>query len=167
MLQKLFFAFLLAGLTACGPSGGSASEKTTEPPTGPAPAAADPTTVRYPGLPLEKVERLWETCDYIDYIFYGMNFSMSQSEQPAIRASLAHIAEEPAPINPDCNPTGHIFYQAQGENQLEADLYFQEKCVYFVFYEDGKPAYANKMTSTGLQFFKTVFARIREGQSGR
>lgn len=134
------------------------TESTT--PASPAPAAA---TVSYPSVPLDTLQMLWEKCDYIDYIFYGRNFSMNQSEQAAIRAALSHISDEVPTINPACQPTGHLFYQVEGENRLEADLYFQQQCVYFVFYDQGKPAFANKMTPQGLNFFQQVFQSQQGG----
>ena len=109
---------------------------------------------------------MWEKCDFIDFIFYYMSFSMSQNKQASIRGTLQHIADQPAEIKSDCRPIGRIFYQVEGENVLEADLFFSEGCMYFIFYEDGKKAYANSMTPAGFQFFQNVFSQVQKGNNG-
>ncbi|MCO6476760.1 MAG: hypothetical protein J5I94_09065 [Phaeodactylibacter sp.] len=132
-------------------------------------AAAQPPAgeKRYPGLPLDTLQMLWNKCDFIDYVFYYKDFSVSQNQQADIRASLRHIADEAPAIQPACQPIGRIFYQVQGENRLEADLYFQEGCAYFVFYENGEKAYANTIMPAGIQFFNQIMstgAQPPEGQ---
>lgn len=162
MHRFILFFLLLPLAFACNNNAGAAGED-NQGTAGQSPPAAE---VSYPSLPFDTLQMLWERCDYIDYLFYNQNFSVSQSEQAAIQNALSHISDEVPTINPDCQPTGHLFYQVNGENRLEADLYFQQECVYFVFYEDGKPAYANKLTTAGFQFYQTLFSRMREGNPG-
>lgn len=116
----------------------------------------------YPSVPLETLEMLWEKCDFVDYIFYEHSFSLSQSEKFSIQKSLQHIAEELPDIKPECKPTGRIFYQVDGQNVLEADFFFSPGCLYFLFYKDGKKAYANSMTPEGFQFFQNIFQHVNE-----
>ncbi len=121
----------------------------------------------YPGLPLDTLQMLWNRCDFIDYVFYYKNFSVSQNQQADIRASLRHIADEAPAIVPSCQPIGRIFYQVEGENRLEADLYFQEGCTYFIFYENGKKAYANTMMPAGIQFFNQIMSTGAQTPGGQ
>lgn len=106
-----------------------------------------------PSVPVEKLEYLWTNCDYVDYVFYELPISMSLDTKNSIQYVLSHIAENPASLRPDCKPIGRIFYQVEGENYLEADLYFSNGgCTYFVFLEDGKPKYGNYMTEDGAKY---------------
>lgn len=119
---------------------------------------------QYPSLPVPTLEMLWEKCDYIDFIPYEFSFTMSQSEKTAIQGMLSHIAEEVPTIDPSCKPIGRIFYQVSGKNALEADLYIGATCIYYLFYENGKKAYANKLTDQGIQFYRSIFSQALQQQ---
>lgn len=116
----------------------------------------------YPSIPMATVQMLFEKCDYIDYLFYYTNFSVSQKTKPDIQRAISHIAAEPPVIHSNCKPIGRVFYQAEGESLLEADLYFDEKCIYFLFMEDGKPAYANRMMPNGIAFFNQIMQHAKQ-----
>jgi hypothetical protein len=148
----LFFA-------ACNGSDDSNSDtgETTEA-TKTAPAQGE---TLYPSIPLDTLTMLYNQCDYIDYVFYYTNFSVNQSDQANIRSALSHIAEEPALVHPNCKPIGRIFYQVEGENRAQADLYFTEGCIYYLFYDDGKPAYANRMMPAGINFINSLLTRVQ------
>lgn len=121
----------------------------------------------YPSLPLDTLQMLWEQCDYIDYVFYYKDFSVSQNKQADIRGAIRYISEEVPAIQPACQPIGRIFYQVQGENRLEADLYFSQGCTYFIFYENGKKTYANAIMPAGVQFFNQVMGAGTPGPAGQ
>lgn len=112
----------------------------------------------YPSIPLDTLSMLWDNCDYIDYVFYYKEFSISQNQRGDIQLALRHISEEVPPIDPNCKPQGRIFYQVDGVNRLEADLFFSPGCAYFIFYDKGKYAYANRIMPEGVNFFKQVFS---------
>ena len=116
----------------------------------------------YQSVPLDTLMMLFQQCDYIDYVFYYTNFSVSQSNQPDIQQSLRYISENPPFIKDECKPQGHIFFQVNGDNRLEADLYFQAGCTYYVFYKDGKPAYANELMPSGIQFYNNIFQSVKQ-----
>lgn len=115
----------------------------------------------YPSIPQDTLKMLFEKCDYIDYVFYYTNFSVNQSNQKDIRSALAHIAQEVPAIIPSCKPIGRLFYQVAGENRLTADLYLDKNagCVYYLFLEDGKPAYANRIMPAGISFLENILSR--------
>ena len=112
----------------------------------------------YPSLPLDTIQMLWRECDYIDYVFYYQDFSVSQSKKVDIQASIRHISEEVPAIQPNCQPIGRLFYQVQGDNRMEADLHFIQGCTYFIFYENGNKAYANKIMPAGVQFLNQILS---------
>ncbi len=129
--------------------------------TAPAPTA-NVTTL--PAYPLDSIKYLFDKTDYIDYVFYHENFSLNQSEKPAIQSSIAGISPEAVGLNPICKPIGRIFFQIAGVNAAEADIYLQDECVAYVFMRDNRPAYANKMTQQLLQFYVNIFAQVQQGK---
>ena len=119
----------------------------------------------YPSITQEEMIDLFNRCDYVDYIFYDFSFSISQGEKPAIQAALNHVSKSIAKINTNCKPIGRIFYQIEGVNVLEADIYFAEGCQYYLFYKDQKPVYANELSPAGVAFYQSVFKNFEQYQS--
>jgi len=118
----------------------------------------------YPSVPLDTLQMLFQQCDYVDYVFYYTNFSISQNQQGDIQQAIRHISEAVPVIKPGCKPIGRIFFQVEGENRLEADLYFEQGCTYYVFFQDGKPAYANEIMPAGIQFYNNIFSSVKGQQ---
>lgn len=162
MLKRILPIIIGIGLIAGCQSKGK-QETTTNAPAAPATPAPVAGAESYPSLPVDTLKMLWEKCDYIDFIPYEFSFTMSQNEKSAIQSMLGHIATEVPVINPACQPMGRIFYQVDGKNALEADLYIGDECIYYIFYEKGKKAYANKLTDQGIQFFRSIFSQAIEG----
>ena len=165
MMKYLSWVSLLALLTvSCGDSAEStAANSEAADKNDSTTAEASAGERQYTGLPVDTLTMLYEQCDYIDYVFYYTNFSVNQSDPQAIRSALSHIAEEVPVIKPSCQPVGRLFYQVKGENRLVADLYFNPEagCVYYIFMEEGKPAYANKMMPAGINFMKNLLERTK------
>jgi hypothetical protein len=149
-MRLLSGILLIVSLAACTNSA-SDQEKSTRSETPQQPAVPEGSLV-LPGLPIEQLKDLWEKCDFVDYIFYDLPISMSLDRKNTIQYALSHIASEPAPIPPSCKPIGRIFYQVDGENVLESDLYFTQGCAFFVFLEDGKKKYCNYITQEGAKY---------------
>lgn len=177
MRQLIFIAFLACFVWACG--SGSSEEattetNTTETTTTPANTqpAANQTANTFPSYPEEKVKLLYDSCDYVDVIFYYEEFSINQKDQKDIRGMLNYISTTPPEnLNSGCQPIGRIFFQIDGRNEAEADIFFKQECLYFLFYENGKYAYANNFTQNGVNFFSRIFAQVnaqkQAAQQGR
>lgn len=119
---------------------------------------------KYPGVTEGMIRRLMNQCDYVDYIFYNLPISISQDDKKAILSNINFIAKtSPESIPATCKPMGRKSFQKNGEIMIEADIYInvEEKCFFYVFYENGKKAYANHMTADGINFYYNVF-----GQAG-
>jgi len=148
ILFRSLVILLFAGLLGCGnnkTSGTAPAEETVE------------QTSSYPALPLEKMEELYSQVDYIDFVFYYTNFSMNQSDEASIKATMRHVSTETPVMDPSCQPIGSLFFQSQGQELIQAELYFTEKCVFFIWLVNGQRTYANKMTPNGFQFYQKVF----------
>lgn len=168
MKKIILLLFLGMGLWTC--QGGQADQSSsstpaTTPATETQPNNADASAsvgeATYPSIPVEKVKMLWDNCDYVDFVFYYLNFSMSQKVQNSIRQTIAHISSDVPQINPNCQPIGRIFFQSEGQNISEADIFYSNGCSYYIFYEDGKYAYANKMLPQGTQFYDNIFKQVQ------
>ena len=116
MNKWILICCLGALVSACGGGEQTASDTKTES----APTQAPPSSQVYPSLPVQRLEELWQVCDYIDFVFYNTNFSMNQSEQASIQKTLRHVAAEVPDIKPECKAVGHLFYQSKGRILLEA-----------------------------------------------
>ncbi|MEM1359870.1 MAG: hypothetical protein AAGF89_16815 [Bacteroidota bacterium] len=149
MLKSLLpiFLFSLVFLPGCKTD---ANKSTTE-------AAPSPT---YPSIEVARIEFLANNATYMDATFYNLPISINQSELEQIRATLATISTEPIIVPAGAKPIAHIWFQVNGKNVEDADLYFQEDCVGYVWYEAGKPAYSNQLTKDGVMFYNNIIQSV-------
>jgi len=107
-----------------------------------------------PSIDISVLENLWENCDFVDYVYYELPISASLDNQASIRSSIQHIAEQPAAKINDCKAIGRVFYQIEGENVLQGDIYFSRGCTYFLWLDKkGKYFAGNLMMDSALKFF--------------
>jgi len=113
---------------------------------------------RFEGLPLEQIKYLFETVDYIDYIFFDLPFSMNQSEKSAVQSMVSFISVDAMPAIPaQCKAIGRLVYIAKGEIIKEADFFFSEGCYFWLFVDqNNKPEFASKMTEKGAEFIQKM-----------
>lgn len=121
-------------------------------------------------IPREKMESLWNNCTSIDFIVIDQPYSISANDQQQSRAFLRHVSTDLAtPLN-TCKKTATISYLGSDGILLDADLYFADLntgCNYFVFYEDGKIKYANKITQEGYDYYKQIFGSVKVQTEGK
>ena len=120
------------------------------------------TLTELPGVPTEQLAHLWNNCEFVDYIFHNLPFSLSQSETPAIQANLNFISTKAAgKIDlKSCKPMGREFFQVNGEIVMEADVYYSPNCYFYVFVKDEKPIYANKISQSGMAFYHQITTQV-------
>ena len=165
-MQRLFFLSLLVGsvlFLQCEAKQQAATDETPTETT--APSTTPPTTTEtvstpYPSITQEKMINLYENCDYIDFVFYGTNFSMSQNKQDAIRNTLGGVSTTPAKVVDSCKPVGRVFFMIEGVNVEEADLFFGGSCLYYLFLENGSYTYGNQLTEAGYGFYQRIFEQV-------
>jgi len=129
----------------------------------PSPVEVAPTTNQLPKIPNEEGRYLYENCTYVDVTFNKLPFSMSIDNKPGIQSNLALIdAGAPAPIlNAQCQALGTIYYDVNAKTVLAADIMYGDGCNYFVFKKDGKPVYANRMTSEAVTYFTNIITQVK------
>ena len=159
MNQRAYLTLLFPLLLCtCGP----ASDTTTsEVATPPAPVAASAETP-YPNIPFERLQFLYDNATYLDATFYDLPISINQKEQSQIRSTLSGIGNQAMNYLPTCKAIGHIWFQIDGENVEEADIYFQNDCAGYVWYDNGKPVYSSALTEQGANFYLSIFQSVQD-----
>lgn len=110
-----------------------------------------------PSIPVSIMQTLYDKCDHVDYLFYESNFSMSMDSKPSIQQTLTHIAEAVPALNKNCKSIGRVFYEIDGNTEIEAEIYFGKECQHYVFMKGNKPIYANNLTPDGVAHFNNIF----------
>jgi len=123
---------------------------------------------RFYSIPQDIIMEIWNEADILDYIFHDLPFSMSQDQQASIRTNVTYIGQIAQPDIPaGCKPMARQVYGKKGEIFLEADIYFDANCQFYVFIVNGKPKYANKMSEEGVNFFKAMISQaLKSGGAG-
>lgn len=148
---------LIIGLPSCDNSTKTSSSKTSK--------ATATTAQALIGLPKEVKQNLIDNCDYIDYTFYNFNFSMSQGEPPAIQANLALLSDDvQTNIPKECKPIGRKMYHANGEIVMEAELYFGQGCLFYIYKDGHTTLYGNKLSPKGVNFYNNIIQQASRAQ---
>lgn len=160
MIKYIFPVIFFVFVTSCKQSADkTASQKETP--------VQEKSSQGFRSIPQEMVMDIWNNVDLLDYIFHDLPFSMSQDQQASIRTNVSYIGREAQSVIPTgCKPMARQFYAKQGNIFLEADIYFSDNCRFYVFFVDGKAAYANKMSPEGVQFFSTMISKALNASQG-
>jgi hypothetical protein len=161
-MSRILFSLLIALTFICCQN--QSTNQENAPVSEPAAEEKPALQATLPSVPLDLLERIWNEGTQVDIIFYHHPFTLSMSEKPAIQHTVRHIAEEPAPINPNCPSTGRVTYQIDGDIVLEGDFYFSTGCTYYVFYENQEKKYANYMTNEGISYFNNQIQQATQMQ---
>lgn len=163
-MKKTIILYLLTSLlAACNQEKPASPPPATQQQTPPPPAQAVATL---PSVPLELLEKIYKEGTQVDYIFYNDPFTMSLTDKPSIQYAMRLIAEQPAPLKPECKARGRVTYQIKGEIVLEGDFYFSTACTYFVFEKNRVKTYANFMTDDGIKYFNEQIQQAMKMQQG-
>lgn len=151
-MKQLMFLSLLLLVIACKNDGTSPDQTK--------PVESSTSNIVPPGIPNAKMIELYENVDFIDFIFRDLPFSISQEDKASIQQTIRHINNvPPLAINPDCQYFAQQIFQENGEIVLDAKIFFQEGCTYYLFYEDGVAKYSGSFTNEGIQFFNKILAQ--------
>ena len=153
-LTLLLIGFLLC---TCGSATSDAGQEADARAAAPQTAGA----VNYPSIPLDRLEYVFKESTYMDATFYDLPVSINQSERAQIQSTIGGISKEPMDLYPTCKPMGHIWFQVEGNNVEEADIYFAENCVGYVWYDNGQPTYSNRLTKEGANFYFNIIQSVQ------
>ena len=121
------------------------------------------TTIQLPpAIAPAKLVQIFENCDHIDFIFTNLPFSISQDDKSSIQQTVRQIEpRKPEGIDFSCNYMAEQIFMSEGEIILDAKIFFEGKCTYYLFYEDGKPKYSASMTQAGITFYNNILAQAK------
>lgn len=151
MRVQIFFVLLVISLLGLGGCKNGTESKVTE---------EAKITYKYSSLPQSRIDEMLQKVDYVDYLFYEQNFSMSLDNPEAIKMAVSSVGSSQIKLGSNCKAIGRIFFEYQGKTMESADIFFNKNCAYFIFQKDGKPAFANTMTVTGKQLLNTQLGAI-------
>lgn len=142
--MKYFSTVILSVfIMACGNSSSDQTKTISEP------VIEAPAAMSLPSIPEEELKTLFMECDYVDYIFYELPVSMSYDNKQAIQSALQFVSQNADVPTSGCKAMGRMIFQKEGNQIMEAELFVSPSCGHYVWYRDGKKAYANMMTNTG------------------
>ena len=84
----------------------------------------------------------------------------------SIQQTLTHVSQTVPVLDSSCKSIGRVFYEINGETEIEAEIYFTDKCKYFVFMKDNKRIYANDLTPDGIAHFQNIFKQANAMSKG-
>lgn len=107
-----------------------------------------------PSISQEFMTDLFVQCDYIDFVFYELPFSMSFDNLKTIQSTMSWISTSVPILSKNCKPIGRMVYQSKGEILVEAEMIISESdaCGHIVWIVDGKPTYANRYNINGKNY---------------
>lgn len=168
LFRFLFFVTAIALIfSSCNESTTTTTQQTTPATTTASklkPAGTLVPNTTLPSIEQGEMQKMWETCTNVDFIFYNYSFSMNQTEAASIKNTLTYISTTvPPELDTGCKPVGRIFFVSNGDSLGEAEFYLGNLCNYFIFYKDGKQVAANMMTPKGEEFLKGTIQKVTSG----
>lgn len=113
-------------------------------------------------LDLQQIMALSEQADFVDFLFYHMDVSVSQSDKASISQTVNFFARQPRPVTMNCPAIGRVSFQSGGKIIREADIHFLGTgCGYFTIIENKKPVGTNLISEAGLKFFETLISNYK------
>jgi len=121
-----------------------------------------------PPMPTEMKMMMLKECLNIDYIMHDLPVSVSQTEEQAVMANIL-FADDAAPdyIPKNCKPIGRKFYGMKDGTSIEADIYFTDGCLFYIFIRDNEKVYANKLTDKVIAFYNQIIQAAIQGMQGQ
>ncbi len=114
-----------------------------------------------PSITLEEMQILYDQADYIDLIFYNMDFSMSVNTKNNVQRVVSFVDKSQPNPNFTCPTMGRIIFQKDGEILIEADMHMDKECDHFVFFKNGKKAFVNNISDQGKAYFNQIFSKVK------
>lgn len=159
MNRFLVLIFFVASVISCD---NNTTENKSETKTEPKATPSNQQEIYLPSIPMDDIKILWDNSNQVDYIYYELPISTSLSDQYSIQQSLRHVSDTPVQLGNknNCKPISRVFYKKDGEDLMEAEIYFSKGCSFFVFFKEGKPAYSNLMTNDGVEHYNNILQKV-------
>lgn len=110
-------------------------------------------------LTLSDIQNLASEADFIDFIFYQMDISVSQGDKASIQQTTQFLTVDGKPSAMNCPAIGRLSIQSKGKIIREADIHIQgTSCAYFTLIEHKKPVGTCLISPDGRKFFDSLIA---------
>lgn len=144
-MKSIWFGISLLFIISCKPQ-----------PTAAIPADA-PELKGY--LSQEVISSLARDADFIDFIFYHMDISVSQNDPASIQQTTGFLTTQGKPADMNCPAIGRLTILSKGKIIREADIHVQgTTCAYFTVIENKKPVGTCLISPAGLKFFDSLIS---------
>lgn len=155
-MRLYYCTFLVIGILLVGCKNDNSNQK-AKPDTIPSQAQKETLQVdeeQLPSISQEFMTDLFMKCDFIDFVFYELPFSMSFDNLNTIQSTMSWISTSVPILTKNCKPIGRMVYQGKGEILVEAEMFISESdaCGHIVWIIDGKPTYANRYNINGKNY---------------
>ncbi|MEP7320371.1 MAG: hypothetical protein ABI761_00580 [Saprospiraceae bacterium] len=107
-------------------------------------------------LTQNEIQDLVTKVDFVDFLFYHMNISVSQNDPASIQQSLHFLTTEAKPATMQCASIGRASFQSKGKIIFEADMHFADHCGYFTIIENKVAKGTCLMSPDGVKFLSTM-----------
>ncbi len=109
------------------------------------------------GIDQLTLQMILRDADHIDYMFNTLPLSMNQDGSQLVFQDLSFLSNQPIKGLPTtCQPLARKIYMGKGDIIIEADIYFDDLCVFQVFIKDEKPLFGNLLTLEGISFYNNL-----------
>ena len=110
-----------------------------------------------PPVPEQYIVDAFNTIDHIDYYFRNTNFSVSQSEEAAVKNTISLLSAGKA-NNPQetCVSPLRMTYLSQGNIVFETEMYMTEGCMYVEYYINNVKTYQSSHSEEGYNFLVNI-----------
>ncbi len=108
------------------------------------------------GLSQVDINLLAEQVDFVDFLFYHMEISVSQNEPTSVKTTARFFTPVGKPDTMQCPAIGRISFQAKGKIIKEADIHIGPGCQYFTLIEGKISKGTNLMSPEGANFFQSL-----------
>jgi hypothetical protein len=103
-----------------------------------------------------EIEDLVNKVDYVDFLFYHLNISVSQNDKPSIAQSCRFLTTGAKLTEMNCPAIGRVSFQSLGKIILEADMHLAQNCGYFTIIENKKEKGTSLMSPDGVKFLNAL-----------
>ncbi len=108
------------------------------------------------GLSGIDINNLVQQADFVDFLFYHMDISVSQEDIASIQTSAKFFSAEVKPANMQCAAIGRISFLSKGKIIREADIHLIGACSYFTIIENKLAKGTNRISPEGVNFLQTL-----------
>lgn len=159
MKNILLLSALIVLSYSCKPNASQKENANTQ-----EPQSSTQVSTTLPSIPEALLTKVFMECDFVDYIFYELPFSMSYDQQSTIQSVLRWVDGSTKIPSQGCKALGRMIFQSKGDIMIEAEIYVSQECAYYKWFVDGTATYNNLMTMEGINHYAGIIQQFEKKQ---